>query len=189
MSVAFKFAMDVDEGCNNCKITISDFNPDMPKLWAALKAKKKPPLYVNEKQYESFKRGKSPMKGYVGSVFAFGGAMFGAYRGKYQSKQKTMAEGRSSREKVLKVVPLLDHIEVKSARSYDKWDPSHMTIYCDPPYETASERSNPNEFLRGFDHEKFWNTMRSWSKTNLAFIPELKANIPKDFIRSFGPKN
>ena len=45
----------------------------MPKLWAALKAKKKPPLYVNEKQYESFKRGKLPMKGYVGSVFAFGG--------------------------------------------------------------------------------------------------------------------
>ena len=70
-----------------------------------------------------------------------------------------MAEGRSSREKVLKVVPLLDHIEVKFARSYDKWDPSHMTIYCDPPYETASKCSNPNEFLRGFDHEKFWNTM------------------------------
>lgn len=181
MSVAFKFAIDVDEKCNNRKITVSDFNPDMTKLWTSLKKGKKPPEYVTEQEYENYKTGSAAMKGYVGSVFAFGGAMFGAYRGRYQSATKTKQEGRSSREKLMKVIPLLDHITIVKAKSYDKWNPKGMTIYCDPPYETASEKSNPNVYLRGFDHQKFWDIMRSWSKTNLVFISEVKENIPTDF--------
>jgi DNA adenine methylase len=181
MSVAFKFAIDVNEGCNNRKITVSDFNPDMTRLWKSLKQGAKPPEYVTEDEYEKYKKGSAAMKGYVGSVFAFGGAMFGAYRGRYQSVTKTKQEGRSSREKLMKVVPLLEHVKIVKAKSYDKWNPKNTTIYCDPPYETASEKSNPNIYLRGFDHQKFWETMRSWSKNNLVFISEVEENIPKDF--------
>jgi site-specific DNA-adenine methylase len=203
MSVALKFALDVADKCNDRKITVCDFNPDITKLWQSLKNGETPPKYVSEEEYNKYKSGKglspkqSKFKGYVGSVFAFGGAMFGAYRGRYQSREKTKAEGAGSYNKVMKVVPLLKYITVKSARSYANFTGlTGMTIYCDPPYETPSEKSNPNDYLRGFDHEKFWETMRKWSKHNLVFISELESNIPRDFKiiwtkeiqRSFRPK-
>lgn len=181
MSVAFKFALDIADGKSDREIIVSDYNNDMVRFWKALKAGKKPPKYVSEREYEKYKNGSLDMKGYVGSVFSFGGAMFGAYRGRYQSVEKTKKEGMGSYNKLMKVVPLMDYITIKSSRSYDEWSPSHMTVYCDPPYETESEKSNPNEFLRDFDHEEFWDVMREWSKNNLVFISELKANVPKDF--------
>jgi site-specific DNA-adenine methylase len=182
MSVALKFALDAEDGDEKRSISVCDYNPDMTRLWAALKAGKKPPKYVTEQEYNRYKRGKSPMKGYVGSVFAFGGGMFGYYRGRCQSKQKTQQEGLGSYNKLMKVIPLLKYISVKRSQSYDKFNVTGYTIYCDPPYEeTVSENSNPNKFLRGFDHEKFWEVMRSWSKKNLVFISEVKENIPSDF--------
>jgi len=180
MSVAIKFALDVDDSINNRSITVCDFNQDITKLWTALKQGKKPPKYVSEKEYEKYKYGNSVMRAYVGSVFAFGGSMFGSYRGRCgQSSQVTRKEGEGSYNKILKVVPLLKYIDIKSSRSFDKFKPNGMTIYCDPPYNTPSTHSN--KFLNGFDHEHFWDVMRKWSKNNLVFISEVKTNIPKDF--------
>jgi len=180
MSVALKFALDIEDNCNKRKITICDFNPDMTKLWSALKRGKKPPKYVSEQEYNKFKNGNSEMKGYVGSVFAFGGSMFGTYRGRLQSVETTRKEGEGSYNKLMKIAPLLDHIEVKTSRSYDTFtNLNKMTIYCDPPYDTGSKFSN--KYLSGFDHEKFWDVMRKWSKHNLVFISELKKNVPSDF--------
>jgi site-specific DNA-adenine methylase len=183
MSVAFKFALDVEDKCNDRSITICDANPDMTRLWTALKKGTLPPKYVNEAQYGSYKQSNSasrPMKGYVGSVFAFGGSMFGTYRGRVQSAAVTQKEGEGSYNKLMKVIPLLEHIDVKSSRSYDSFENLRgKTIYCDPPYETNSKFSN--KFLSGFDHEHFWDVMRQWSKHNLVFISELSSNVPSDF--------
>jgi len=50
-----------------------------------------------------------------------------------------------------------------------------MLIYCDPPYK------NTQGYETGvFDHSKFWEVMREWSKNNYVFISE--ENAPKDFI-------
>ena len=49
-----------------------------------------------------------------------------------------------------------------------------MLIYCDPPYKDTEGYSTG-----GFDHDKFWDTMREWSKDNCVFISEESA--PKDF--------
>lgn len=180
MSVAFKFALDRDDGQSNRIIMVSDLNNDMVKLWTALKNGKRPPKYVSEKEYNRYKNGNSDMRGYVGSVFAFGGSMFGTYRGRCQSREKTIKEGESSYNKLMKVVPLLDYITIKSSRSYDDWNPKQMTIYCDPPYE-STKFSSSNKYLLNFEHEKFWNTMRKWSKNNLVFISEIAQNVPSDF--------
>lgn len=189
MSVAFKFALDNKNNNINRKITICDANKDMTTLWSHLKKSKGRdiPDYVSEKQYNEYKTGSrsSPLKGYIGSVYSFGGAMYGAYRGRYQSLTKTKQEGKASKNKMMKIIPLLKFIQIIPAKSYDACythlKPRDSIIYCDPPYDTQSEKSNPNKFLRDFNHDKFWNQMRLWSKNNLVFISELEENIPEDF--------
>ena len=37
-------------------------------------------------------------------------------------------------------------------------------IYCDPPYKGKSEYSKKGS---NFDHKKFWNIIRKWSKNNM----------------------
>lgn len=150
-------------------------------------------MYVSEQEYNRYRYGHSEMKAYVGSVFSFGGSMFGSYIGRLQSVAATKKKGEGSYRKLMKIVPLLDNIDVKPARDYDRFTPHNLTIYCDPPYDTASKFSN--KYLNGFDHKHFWNVMRIWSKNNLVFISELKRNVPPDFSvvwsktikRSFNP--
>ena len=43
-----------------------------------------------------------------------------------------------------------------------------MLIYCDPPYQHTTGYSTG-----GFDHDKFWDTMRKWSKNNYIFISSI----------------
>ena len=58
---------------------------------------------------------------------------------------------------------------------YDKFKPKNKLIYCDPPYESTTSYKTGY-----FDHEKFWDIMRKWSKNNYVFVSEYKA--PNDFI-------
>ena len=53
---------------------------------------------------------------------------------------------------------------------------STSMIYCDPPYANTKKFAN----ALNFDYEKFWDTMRKWSKNNFVLISELSA--PKDFV-------
>ena len=64
-----------------------------------------------------------------------------------------------------------------SINDYLFWDNklSNCLIYCDPPY--ANVKQYQNSIL--FDYEKFWETMRSWSKDNIVIISE--QNAPEDF--------
>ena len=58
-----------------------------------------------------------------------------------------------------------------------------MLIYCDPPYQTTKhpiKYRTDTKHYDIFDNEKFWNTMRVWSKNNHVFISETTA--PDDFI-------
>lgn len=61
---------------------------------------------------------------------------------------------------------------------YQYIKPTNMLIYCDPPYKNT-QGYNANTEVCEFDHEEFWNKMRSWSKNNIVFISEYRA--PKDF--------
>lgn len=51
-----------------------------------------------------------------------------------------------------------------------------LVIYCDPPYTQGKKYANATSF----DYEKFWETMRKWSKYNTVLISEQEA--PDDFI-------
>ena len=61
--------------------------------------------------------------------------------------------------------------------SYEEACIDGKTIYADPPYINNKFKT---KYFQGFDHEKFWNIMRTWSSTNLVFISERVA--PDDFV-------
>ena len=59
--------------------------------------------------------------------------------------------------------------------SYDFWNPKGAFIYCDPPYADTGQ----SYFSTKFDSDKFWETVRKWSKNNIVIVSEYKA--PDDF--------
>lgn len=69
-----------------------------------------------------------------------------------------------------------DKVKFLKAQNYTNFNPSNMTIYCDPPYKDNNVQS---EHFNNFDHNEFWDLMRKWAKNNLVLISEYTA--PKDF--------
>ena len=125
---------------------------------------------------EYLKTSKSPnaMKAVAGFGLSFGGKYFAGYAQKWagNSGRNFLREFKTSIEKIK---PTIQKKNVKFYnKSYDDFNPKNMVIYCDPPYKETESYSTG-----GFDHSKFWDTMRKWSKNNCVFISEEKA--PKDF--------
>lgn len=62
-----------------------------------------------------------------------------------------------------------------SCADYQKLDPNHKLIYCDPPYKGTTGYNGGFDF----DHETFWERMREWSADNIVLVSEYRA--PRDF--------
>lgn len=164
----------------------TDINKDLILLHKANQRGWKPPRHISEKQYNELKYSKrhSPLRGFAGIAASWGGNFFHAYRLKYETTNKYLEEaarGLAKLRKDIKNVKFLD------AMSYDQLGIEKMKnllIYCDPPY-----RGNnlTNSLFRTFDHDKFWNVMREWSKHNVVVISESSA--PPDFKVIFNLKS
>ena len=74
----------------------------------------------------------------------------------------------------MKQLPLIQDVDFRYGLFHDH-TPENMLVYCDPPYEGATQYGA----FKSFDHEMFWDTMREWSKNNTVVISEYKA--PGDF--------
>lgn len=169
------FKQMTDKGYN--EYIASDYHPDLIAMWKQLKDNKlKLPSEISEKEYNNLKTSKSPnpMKAVAGFGLSFGGKYFAGYAQKWagNSGRNFFREFKTSIEKIK---PKIQNKNVKFYnKSYDDFNPKNMVIYCDPPYEETEGYSTG-----GFDHSKFWDIMRKWSKNNCVFISEEKA--PKDF--------
>ena len=82
---------------------------------------------------------------------------------------------REAKDNLLKQAPSLQGIVFRSM-DYSKSNPKGFVIYCDPPYCGTKKYAN----AISFDYDKFWNTMREWSKNNIVLVSEQKA--PDDWI-------
>jgi site-specific DNA-adenine methylase len=170
------FGKDID---SNRMLYASDVNKDLILMWQDIQKGWKPPKTCSEAKYEKLKNSNnhSAERGYIGVVASWGGIFFHAYRLKYQKGKKDfMKEGYQG---IQDIKPYIMNVQFKST-SYDNIIPAgDMTIYCDPPYKGNKLGLNKHSFFQNFDHIKFWDTMREWSKTNLVIISEWTA--PKDF--------
>lgn len=117
--------------------------------------------------------------GNIGFIASYNGRWFdGGYAKPGYEKTKNGERYRDyykeAKENIMKQAPSLNGIKFKSC-SYDSVNPNNCLIYCDPPYSNTKQYSNSTNF----DYEKFWETMREWSKNNIVIISE--ENAPDDF--------
>lgn len=155
----------------------SDYHKSLIMMWEALqKGNLVFPRVVSEEKWRKYKNSKtdSAMKGLYGFGLSFGGDYFSGYIQKYagNSGRNFYTELKNS---LKHTQPLIQQKNVKFYhKKYESWKPSNMVVYCDPPYKDTTQYK-----VGAFDHDKFWETMRKWSKNNFVFISE--ENAPNDF--------
>lgn len=144
-------------------------------MWKKLKSGWKLPYKcVSKENYDRLRKSKthSALRGFIGIACAYSGIFFAGYR-PFSSAQNYFERTRKG---LLDMVQYLKNIKFLSASNYDEFNPTGMTIYCDPPYKGNNFKS---EHFDNFYHDAFWDLMRKWSMNNLVFISEYTA--PKDF--------
>jgi DNA adenine methylase len=152
----------------------SDTNPYLIAMYQALQKGWIPPTHFNQSEYDALKANMEEadpaLVGFIGAFCSFGGMWFAglAKDSKKTNYIKPAAKG------CLKLVPDIRDVDFQ-CQSYDDWMPDGAFIYCDPPYADTGQ----SYFSTKFDSEKFWETMREWSKNNIVIISEYKA--PPDF--------
>ena len=173
--VMYHFAKDNDGrefyGC--------DILEDIFEFWEAVtKHDWHPPAVEDCWTEEIYNEGKtakpSALRCFIGSVASFNCVFFGGhFREPTHGRQDYYGQAVRKLEKWRN--PMKKVIFLKS-RSYHEFNPNGYLIYCDPPYRSRKLGS----LWRGFDSNKFWETMRIWSQNNLVFVSEKEA--PPDFI-------
>lgn len=169
-SVLKYFAADNDREVFAC-----DIHPDLIMMWQALQDDWIPPSKCGLRKYEQLKNSKpSPERAFVGFALGFNGNFF---KGNGSYKKKGLEVGKRG---VMSVAQDLKNVEFIKSASYNEFDPKNMLIYCDPPYFGNNLSAQVYDFFDKFDHNKFWDVMRKWSKNNIVIVSEWKA--PSDFI-------
>jgi DNA adenine methylase len=154
-----------------------DVHEDLILMWQALQRGWVPPAKVSAAEHCRLRRARpSARRAFVGFACSFGGKFFGGYARSRNCPRGYAREGRSS---LLKKLGRLRHVEFARA-DYQALKPAGALIYCDPPYKgTAGFRGTPK-----FDHDRFWETVRRWSRNNTVVVSECSA--PPDFVAVLG---
>lgn len=159
------------------KYIASDLQPDIILMWKKLQRDKLDlPDNFSEKTWNELKHAPSPnaLKAVAGFGMSFGGQYFSGYIQKH-AKDSNRDFYKEFKNSLNKIQELIQKPNIKFYnKSYESWNPVNMLIYCDPPYKNTVGYQTGD-----FDHNKFWEIMRKWSKKNYVFISEEKA--PKDF--------
>ena len=156
----------------------SDYHKSLILMWKGIRNDTfVPPRSVSQTLFNKLKHNttESPLKALVGFGASFGGDYFSGFIQKYK--------GSSNRdfykETLHSIQNMRPSIKQKNVsfvhKSYKNWNVRNYLIYCDPPYCNTTGYSTGS-----FDHDQFWNTMRTWSKTNYVFVSEETA--PSDFV-------
>lgn len=150
----------------------ADGNKALIRMYQELQMGWVPPGEVSEEMYQEVKRRMDmddPLTAFVGFGCSFGGKWFGGY-----AARGSRNYALNAKNSLLEMLPRIRDAKF-SYRMYDEWEPKPSLIYCDPPYrETTAYGALPS-----FDHDKFWQVMREWSRIADVYISEYQA--PEDF--------
>lgn len=111
------------------------------------------------------------LSGFVGFGCSFGGKWWGGYA-RNNEKRNYAAEAKRS---LLKDMATLGDATFTCMDYRDVPLPDGCVVYADPPYANTTKYCG-----RVFDHDAFWDYMRTVSKSHVVFISEESA--PKDFV-------
>ena len=162
---------------NKKSYTASDYNPLLITLWNGVRGDLEYPE-IDRERYKQLKKTRNNDWETAIACFchSYNGKIWGGY-----ARQRIDVNGRicdTRRENInyyekLKQNDVFMNCDI-SYKSYLDYEPNGMLIYCDPPYQ------NTTGYGVEFNHDKFWETMRRWSKNNVVYISEYTA--PDDFI-------
>jgi len=131
------------------------------------------PEKISKEQYHQIKNNKDidkTLTGFVGFGCSFGGKWFGGYASDSTGTNYAL----QSKKSLLKdLIPMLNKTEFICMDYKNVVIPKGAIVYCDPPYKDTTGYGNK------FNHETFWDYMRTLSKTHKVFISEQTA--PDDF--------
>jgi len=164
---------------NGRKIEAYDSNKDLIEMWKSLqKDNWIPKNECSEEYYNELKNSPEPSRerGFYGVVCSFGAQIFKGKFRTHSTQHNFITSGISG------VCEAILHMKSVQFECSDYANLKHMSngnylIYCDPPYKNNKVSSL---LFQNFDHEKFWNIMREWSKNNIVIISEKIA--PDDFV-------
>jgi len=158
------------------KLIATDLNHDVITMWKSLQDGWIPQDTCSREDFEELKNQIHPSaeKGFIGSISCYGNVFMSFYRLHLQpSNRDYIGEAKKSLYRVFEDVKCADF----SIGSYETSQFDGKVIYCDPPYKGNGFKT---PLFKDFDHEEFWDRMRSWSLVSLVFISERVA--PSDFI-------
>ena len=105
--------------------------------------------------------------------WSFNGKEFGGYVHHYTRPNGAVDDIPASRARhyaTLRASPAFQASTLTHA-DYRAHRPSQCLVYCDPPYQhTTGYRGTAP-----FDHARFWETMRDWSRDNVVLVSEYTA--------------
>lgn len=161
------FADEDDRNCTAC-----DINPDIINMWKALQNGWIPTGHCPLEKYNQLKlqTHSSPEKTLYGHICSYGGLFFNYYL----KNRDYAAQGTRT---IMKIGSKIKKVDFLDAKPYTEYNPNEQLVYCDPPY---NNNKLSNTLFQKFDHDKFWKTMREWSKNNIVLISEREA--PGDFV-------
>ena len=165
---------------NKRSYAASDANPLLMVLLRAIQSGRSLPAIQSAQEYDRLKHqhGVTLRRAIAAFTYSFNGKEWGGYTPSYKGCGST-APRNPPDERRRYYDKLRDNDAFRQTRlsekSYTQLHPKHKLVYCDPPYEHTTGYGE-----RAFDHDRFWDTMRKWSKDNIVFISEYRA--PSDFV-------
>lgn len=157
------------------KIIANDANGDVIKMWTELQNGWDPPESCSREEFNELKNNHRQIpnakRGFLGSVSSYGNIFMGYYR-LHLSHRNYVGEGR---KRILKISKFLENVEFTHG-SYENVPINDSIVYCDPPYINNGFKTR---YFQGFDHDHFWNIMRTWSLKEIVIISERTS--PDDF--------
>lgn len=159
----------------------SDINEDLILMYQALQSGWIPPKEITESLYKELKYSQpSALRGYVGFSMSFGGIWFGGYARDKQNKRNFAQE---SYKRIIAGLPYIQdiHFKHKDVFTFNNIHEVDL-VYADPPYANTfrSTSHHSGYSTDNFNHEAFWNVVRSWSNSGATvLISEYEA--PDDF--------
>ena len=178
----------VDLFCGSCNI-ISKINNDririandkhyyLIEMWKALQNGWEMPDYISEEEYKYIKNNKNEdvaLTGFVGFGLSYSGKWFGGYC-RDKTGRNYCLNAKNSNNKILDKIKDVYFYNM----DYKELDiPEGSLVYCDIPYKNTTQYCK--EEVGIFNHDEFYDWVRSNSKKYEIYISEYKENIPDDF--------
>lgn len=146
-------------------------------MWKELQNGWLPPDEISRREYRYIKDNKDELPhltGFVGFGCSFAGKWFGGYA--HSDNRNYCLNAHNS---VLNKIKNLEKVEFYNLDYKDVDIPKGSLVYCDIPYRNTTQYCKSE--VEEFNHEEFYEWVKSNSDKYNIYIGEYKKNVPDDF--------